>query len=341
MRKIINRWRLYLTESDIKSTAPEEPPVDPRADSLQKAIDIQNKLRDKSEWDQEKSQIQKQTPGDAWEQQGTRDKIYTAYESGLPRDVYEKYIEREVEKGKIDLGGSESVSGYYDEKILPRIKDHVYKTPVYPKKSDPTSVEYPVEAPAYYASGVDGPGEIYKDEEYETPEKKERWESDVFPHELAHAVQDVVPPSDISKGEDMSYRQFDDLKALFPNLARKQHDTHHKRAPEIHDSIVLSRIKDLPGQPARPLSADDIKFLRTPRQDWDVQIPPHAWGNLFSSEYKWAGPEELKGVYDSDLGRALRDKTFLNPSLTDQEIADIINRIAKTERKGPKTRSTT
>jgi len=327
MRKVMNRWRLHLAESDLKSPTtnftdtPEEPVLDPKTDNLQKALDVQSKLRDELEWNQEKSELQKQWPEDAWEQQGTRDKIYTAYESGLPRDVYEKYIEREVEKGKIDLGGSESVTGYYDEKILPRIKDHVYKTPVYPKKSDPTSVEYPVEAPAYYASSGDGPGEIYKDEEYETPEKKERWESDVFPHELVHAVQDVVPPSDISKGEDMSYRQFDDLKALFPDLTRKQDDTHHKRAREIHDAIILSRIKDLPGQPVRALSADDIKFLRTANR-------------------RGAGPEDLKGVYDSDLGRAIRDKTFLNPNLTDQEIADIINRIAKTERKNPKTRST-
>ncbi len=183
MRKIISRWRLYLTESDIKSTTVEEPPVDPRADNLQKAIDIQNKLRDKLQWDQEKSQIQKQTPGDAWEQQETRDKIYTAYESGLPRDVYEKYIEREVDKGKIDLQGSDSVSTYYDEKILPRIKDHVYKTPVLPKKSDPTANLDPVDSSAYYIGRSGEPGEIYKGEEYTTvPKKKERWDSFVFPH---------------------------------------------------------------------------------------------------------------------------------------------------------------
>jgi len=354
MRKIISRWRLYLAESDIKSTAVEEPSVDPSADSLQKAIDIQNKLRDKLQWDQERSQIQKQTPGDAWEQQETRDKIYTAYESGLPRDVYEKYIEREVDKGKIDLQGSDSVSTYYDEKILPRIKDHVYKTPVLPITK---GKEFPggstaagwgpghSEVGAYYQGGDGTPGEIYKSKKYETePKQKKRWESDVFPHELAHGVQGVTPTSDdpgAAADVDMSYRQIDDLKSLFPDIKKdwERKDTHHKRAPEIHDAIILSRIKGLPGQPARPLSADDIKFLRTPRQDWNVQTPPHAWGNLFSSEYKWAGPEELKGVYNSDLGRALRDKTFLNPNLTDQEIADIINRIAKTDTKGPKRSS--
>ena len=275
------------------------------------------------------------------EQQQTRDRLYKAYESGVERQVYEKRLEREAAKGRVDIPPGVSVSDYYDKNILKRIKDHIYKTPV-----RVGAVDTPHGAHYLYRGGTTDFDPIDVGEIHTTPEHlskgfdREWWDEQAFPHELAHAAQTVSP----KPSQEVFAWQRKELGELFPGMNAPNRTIrpleqygadHHKLPGEIHTAIVLSRVPGIKGHPGRLLTADDIKILRT--------AVDHAKGGATYSRTSglyFPVPKELKNLYNSDLGTALRDKEFSNQDLTDQEIADRLNRIAKAP-KMPKKKITT
>ena len=244
--------------------------------------------------------------------QDERNEIYNFYKTGANRTPFvgPNGLIRTHVPGFDERTPQKFIDDYYKKEILPELERIIYNTPV----GSDVGLDALMGTAAYYL-----------------PKNKKMYRvfpymaSDTFKHELGHAIDWQLAAAlekrgflpDIPYKWTMGQQQDKVLNKIFPHLPLRSRETfedeptyethgHHGARGEIYTSIITTREKQ-----GRLFKADDIKRMR-------------AWYGLPMSVLKG-----MKGDVDYDLIRAVNE--YGNENLTDQEIADLLNQVAKAD----------
>ena len=232
-----------------------------------------------------------------------RKKWAKSYRSGVHREVWQEKIKEVLPRGASDA----QIKSYYDKNILPRAIDTIMNTPVEADIDKP----HP-EAAGWYSNEMHwqpdelGQG-IYVPREgghrlgriYIDPESfRKGWGP--FSHELAHSLDRNIPrprsPETQGPRKTLSALQIKNIQKALPDVGRgpSKKWSYSQKPWEIYTDLLLTRLKL-----GRKFIAKDIEDMKKP-----------GVGHI--------------------LGAALRRKA--NQKLNNQELADILNKIAKIDK---------